>query len=114
MSMDRTAVARVLEQIAAHLEFQEENPFRIRAFRTAAKAIRGLPVEPAVALGDGTLKATRGIGPATLSIVKELIETPSSASKPWRISRPRHATGGSAVSRGSVPRRWRVCSKASP
>jgi len=75
MSMDRTAVARVLEQIAAHLEFREENPFRIRAFRTAAKAIRGLPVEPAVALGDGTLKATRGIGPATLSIVKELIET---------------------------------------
>jgi len=74
MSMDRTAIARILEQIAAHLEFREENPFRIRAFRTAAKAIRGLPVDPAAALADGTLKATKGVGPATLSIVKELIE----------------------------------------
>ena len=73
--MDRTAIARVLEQIASYLEFREENPFRIKAFRGAAKAIRGMAVEPAVALGDGSLKATRGIGPATLSIVKELIET---------------------------------------
>ncbi len=72
--MDRTAIARVLEQIAAHLEFREENPFRIRAFRIVAKAIRGLAVEPAAALADGTLKATKGVGPATLSIVKELIE----------------------------------------
>jgi DNA polymerase (family 10) len=79
VSMDRTAVARVLEQIAAHLEFREENTFRIRAFRTAAKAVRGLPVEPAAALADGSLARTRGIGPATLAIVQELIEQGRSA-----------------------------------
>ncbi|HSE51255.1 MAG TPA: PHP domain-containing protein [Gemmatimonadales bacterium] len=75
MSMDRTAVARVLEQIAGYLEFQEANPFKVRAMRTAAKAIRGLATEPEAALADGTLKATRGIGPATLSIVRELVTT---------------------------------------
>jgi DNA polymerase/3'-5' exonuclease PolX len=40
--MDGTAVARMLEQIADYLEFKDENPFRIRAFRTSAKAVRGL------------------------------------------------------------------------
>jgi DNA polymerase (family X) len=74
MSMDRTAVARVLEQIADSLEFQEENPFRIRAFRTAAKAVRGLGVDPASALADGSLAATKGVGPATVAIVRELVE----------------------------------------
>jgi DNA polymerase (family 10) len=73
--MDRTAVARVLEQIAAYLEFQEANPFKVRAMRTAAKAIRGLATEPEAALADGTLKATRGVGPATLAIVRELVTT---------------------------------------
>lgn len=72
--MDRTAVARVLEQIADSLEFQEENPFRIRAFRTAAKAVRGLGVDPAAALADGSLAATKGVGPATVAIVRELVE----------------------------------------
>jgi DNA polymerase (family 10) len=75
MTMDRTAVARVLEQIAASLEFQEANRFKVRAMRTAAKAIRGLVTEPEAALADGSLKATRGIGPATLAIVKELVTT---------------------------------------
>jgi DNA polymerase (family 10) len=75
MSMDRTAVARVLEQIAAYLEFQEANPFRVRAMRTAAKAIRGLAIEPEAALAGGSLKATRGVGPATLAIVRELVTT---------------------------------------
>lgn len=75
MSMDRTAVGRVLEQIAAYLEFQEANPFKVRAMRTAAKAIRGLATEPEAALADGTLKATRGVGPATLAIVRELVTT---------------------------------------
>ena len=42
MSTDRTAVARVLEQIASCLELKGENPFRVRPFRTAAKAVTGL------------------------------------------------------------------------
>ena len=40
--MDKKAVGDVLEQIAAFLELKGENPFRIRAFRTAARAIARL------------------------------------------------------------------------
>jgi DNA polymerase (family 10) len=75
VSTDRLSVANVLEQIAAFLEFRGENPFRVRAFRNAAKAVLGLPGSVADALTDGSLAATRGIGPATLAIVKELQET---------------------------------------
>lgn len=74
MSMDRTGVAGVLEQIASCLELQGQNPFRVRAFRGAAKAVLGLSVDPAQALADGSLGAIKGIGPATVGIVKELVE----------------------------------------
>lgn len=75
MSGDRAGVAGVLEQIAACLELQGENAFRVRAFRTAAKSVRGLAVEADQALADGSLAATKGVGPATVGIVKELVET---------------------------------------
>lgn len=71
--VDRKSAAQVLEQVAAFLELKGENPFRIRAFRTAAKALVGLPVELREALADGTLAGTRGIGPATLQLVSELV-----------------------------------------
>jgi DNA polymerase (family 10) len=73
--VDRKTVAQVLEQIAAFLELKGENPFRIRAFHTAARAIGGLSVEVSQALQDGTLAATKGVGPATLQIVEELVRT---------------------------------------
>jgi len=65
----------VLEQIASFLELKGENPFRIRAFRTASKTVAGLPGDLAPALADGTLAATKGIGPATLQIVLEVVTT---------------------------------------
>jgi DNA polymerase (family 10) len=73
--MDKMAVAQVLEQIAAFLELKNENPFRIRAFRTAARAISTFPRDLRQSLDDGSLAAAKGVGPATLQIVKELVET---------------------------------------
>jgi DNA polymerase (family 10) len=73
--VDRKSAAQVLEQIAAFLELKGENPFRIRAFRTAGKAVVGLPAELGEAIADGTLAGTKGIGPATLQIVTELVAT---------------------------------------
>src|SRR5688572_5374999 len=73
--MDKKAVAQVLEQIAAFLELKSENPFRIRAFRTAARALVGFPGDLRQSLEDGTLAFTKGIGPATLQIVTELVST---------------------------------------
>ncbi len=73
--MDKKAVAQTLEQIAAFMELQGENTFRVRAFRTAAKAVGALTGELPEALADGTLAATKGVGPATLQIVQELVST---------------------------------------
>lgn len=70
--MDRTGVARSLEQIASYLELKGENPFRVRAFTGAAKTILGIPGELDTALADGTLAQSKGIGPAILQIVTEL------------------------------------------
>jgi DNA polymerase (family 10) len=73
--MDKKAVAQVLEQIAAFLELKSENPFRIRAFRTAARAITGFPGDLRQAIQDGSLGSAKGVGPATLQIVTELVGT---------------------------------------
>jgi DNA polymerase (family X) len=73
--MDKKSVAQVLEQIAAFLELKGENPFRIRAFRTAARALVAFPEDLRQALKDGSLAATKGVGPGTLQIVKELVST---------------------------------------
>jgi len=73
--MERVRAAHVLEQIAAFLELKGENQFRVRAFRSAAKSVRGLQVDLRTALADGTLAATKGVGPATLQILQELADT---------------------------------------
>jgi DNA polymerase (family 10) len=74
-AMDRTEVAHALEQIASYLELSGENPFRVRAFRSAARSVGGLSTDLTSALADGSLAATKGIGPGTLQIIEELVRT---------------------------------------
>ena len=73
--MDKKAVAQVLEQIASFLELKNENPFRVRAFRLAARAVSGFPGDLREGLESGALAATKGVGPATLQIVSEIVTT---------------------------------------
>jgi DNA polymerase (family 10) len=77
--MDKKAVAKAFERIAALLELKGENPFRTRAFTAAERAISGLPGTLAEAVADGSLANTKGVGPATLAIVQELMQTGRSA-----------------------------------
>jgi DNA polymerase (family 10) len=72
---DKKAVAQVLEQIAAFLELKGENPFRIRAFRTAARAVGSFNGDLREGLEDGSLAGAKGVGPATLQIVSEIVTT---------------------------------------
>ncbi len=74
-TMDRTGVARALEQIASYLELQGENAFRVRAFKAAAKTVQGIPGDLAGALRDGSLAEAKGIGPAILQVITELVTT---------------------------------------
>jgi len=69
--MDKHAAARLLETIASYQELKGENPFKVRAFANAARTVDGFPGDLAAALASGELAATKGIGPATLEVVRE-------------------------------------------
>ncbi|MDQ6635518.1 MAG: DNA polymerase/3'-5' exonuclease PolX [Gemmatimonadota bacterium] len=74
--MDPRTAAHVLTQIAASLELRGESRFKIRAYEQAARALVALDTDDLAALDRaGTLAGTRGIGPATLSVVRDLIAT---------------------------------------
>src|SRR5688500_2124109 len=78
--MDPRSAAHVLSQIAAHLELRGESTFKSRAYEQAASALLGLDTDDlGPLLRDGTLARTRGLGPATLSVVRELVESGESA-----------------------------------
>lgn len=71
--MDRHAIALILEEIATLLEAGGGDRFRARAFRTAARAVDKLDVEPAALLDAGALLDVPGIGPATARVIEELV-----------------------------------------
>ena len=77
--MDKRGVAEALEQVAAFMELQGENVFRVRTFRTVAKVVGGLPGTLREALDDGSLAATKGVGPASIEVINELAATGRSA-----------------------------------
>ncbi|MEE8251437.1 MAG: DNA polymerase/3'-5' exonuclease PolX [Gemmatimonadales bacterium] len=73
--MDRKDVALVLEQIASFLELQGGNPFRAKAFQAGAHTVASYPGHLGEALASGALGELKGIGPATLDIISEVLET---------------------------------------
>jgi DNA polymerase (family 10) len=74
--MDPRTAAHVLSRIAAHLELRGESRFKIRAYEQAASALVALETDDLGALDRaGALAATRGLGPATLSVVRDLVAT---------------------------------------
>ena len=77
--LEKRAVADALEQIASFMELKGENLFRVRTFRTVARVVGGLPETLQLALKDGSLAATKGVGPATLEVIGELAGTGRSA-----------------------------------
>jgi DNA polymerase (family 10) len=74
--MDSRSAAHVLSQIGALVELQGGNRFKARAYESAAKAILGLDTDDLGHLNrSGELEKVSGIGPATLAVVRDLIET---------------------------------------
>ena len=78
--MDSRTASHVLSQIASYLELRGENPFKARAYQTAAKGILTLNADDlAPLLESGEVGRVRGLGPATLAVVRDLVETGSSS-----------------------------------
>jgi DNA polymerase (family 10) len=71
----KNEVARVLEQIGACLELKSENAFRVRAYQTAARTVAGFTDDLAESAASGKLAELKGIGPATLQIIVEVLAT---------------------------------------
>jgi DNA polymerase (family 10) len=73
--MDPRTVSHSLNQIAQLLELHGENRFKCRAYESAARAILDLDTDDVCELHrSGELGDVRGLGPATLAVVRDLCE----------------------------------------
>lgn len=80
--LDNAEVARVLQQIADMLEFQNENPFKFRSYQMAAETIgsMGTPItDIAEKGGAGELQKIPGIGKTISTQILEIIGTGKSS-----------------------------------
>jgi DNA polymerase (family 10) len=74
--MDPRSVAHALSRIADFLELRETNRFKSAAYRNAARAMLEVQTDDlGPALRSGELAALKGIGPATLQTIRELVES---------------------------------------
>ena len=73
--MDKRDVARTLEEIAVLLELKGENPFKIRAYENAARAIDGLSQDLGDAVKADTLTEINGVGDTIAGKISELWKT---------------------------------------
>ena len=76
MPVHNTDIADIFEEIADFLEVEGENPFRIRAYRNAARTVSGLGAElkDMVAAGEDLTKLP-GIGKELAAKICEILET---------------------------------------
>jgi len=77
--MNNRDIAAAFDEIADLLEFQDANPFRVRAYRNAARRISDLPEPLAKIAADPSRKLTdiEGIGKDLAQKIGELLETGS-------------------------------------
>ena len=77
--MDNNDIADAFDEMAELLELQGENPFRVRAYRSGAKAVRELNESIADILADPerSLQNVPGIGQTLADKARSLVETGS-------------------------------------
>ena len=76
MPVHNADIARAFEDVADLLELDEANPFRVRAYRNAARTLRGLGSEVVTMLGrKDDLSALQGIGKDLAGKIRDYVET---------------------------------------
>src|SRR4029077_605831 len=74
-SMTKEEVGRVLQNIARLLELKGENPFKIRAYVNAARALEGMGEDLSKLIVEGRLREVEGIGKAIAEKITTLSQT---------------------------------------
>jgi len=75
---DNADIARLLERVAALLETQDANPFRVRSYRNAASRLETSPRQAADLLREAGLEGLRtieGVGEGLARTIAEIVET---------------------------------------
>ena len=76
MPVHNADIAGMFDEIADLLEIQEANPFRVRAYRNAARTVENLSLELAGAVGSGQrLPKLPGIGADLAAKIEEIVRT---------------------------------------
>lgn len=76
MPVQNAEIAAMFDQIADLLEIQGENPFRVRAYRRAARTIEGLPQSVRTMLSAGSdLSELPGIGKDLAGKIADIVKT---------------------------------------
>ncbi|HEY6287605.1 MAG TPA: DNA polymerase/3'-5' exonuclease PolX [Ktedonobacteraceae bacterium] len=74
--MDKNQVANLLDEIASLLELKEgSNPFEVRAYQNAARAVNGLDGDIEQLTRHGKLKGVQGLGSTIIKRIEEAVET---------------------------------------
>lgn len=76
MPLHNPEIAQAFEEMADLLDLEGANPFRVRAYRNAARTLRGMRTEASVMLESGEdLTALPGIGADLAKKIAELVES---------------------------------------
>jgi DNA polymerase (family 10) len=73
--METARIAQVLDEMGTMLEINGENPFRCRAYHTAAQSLMNLPADLSEMIADGRLAEVPGIGETMHAKVVQLATT---------------------------------------
>ncbi len=73
--METGRIAQILDEMGTMLEINGENPFRCRAYHTAAQSLMNLPDELSEMIADGRLAEVAGIGETMYAKIVQLATT---------------------------------------
>ena len=68
-------IARTLDKIGVYLELKGENPFKIRAYTNAARAIENLGEDLSALIEENRLNTIKGVGKALAEKIEILVKT---------------------------------------
>jgi DNA polymerase (family 10) len=73
--MENIDIARIFDDIADILELKDENPFRIRSYRRAARVIRDMPEDAKTLVAESRITEVQGIGKSLAEKIEDIVKT---------------------------------------